>query len=170
MVLVLVFPLSGALSVNLPWRSRTRAGVEHRAVLPTNGMNRSSFVGSMTQLAAAAVVPSGVFPTRSWADAGGFQDIVAGDGSFSFQCPERFEQFSKLLKTHNYEMNVKSTSQRGYVAGVAVDPVSLPSIDCRGPARSALPPLVPPVLGEPRVLGEVWNSEKGRGGRGQRGA
>lgn len=125
---LLLLPLAGAWPVMLPWRARARAGMEERTVSLRQDVNRSTFVSAISQFAAAAVVPSGVFPTRSWAETG-FQDIVAGDGSFSFQCPERFEQFSKLLKTHAYEMNVKSTSQRGYVAGVAVDPVKLESLE-----------------------------------------
>merc|ERR1711871_404593 len=59
-------------------------------------------------------------------------DFVSPDSSFSFQYPEEFQVSGKILgltvKTHDYEVLLKSQKTRGFTAGLTVDAVKINDI------------------------------------------
>ena len=67
------------------------------------------------------------------ADAPVEDTLVADDGSFSLRFPaDAFERYGKPVKTHQLEANIKSRRRKGFVIGVAVDPVKLESLEAFG--------------------------------------
>ena len=67
------------------------------------------------------------------ADARAEDTLVADDGSFSLRFPaDAFERYGKPVKTHQLEANIKSRARKGFVIGVAVDPVKLESLEAFG--------------------------------------
>ena len=59
-------------------------------------------------------------------------EFVSPDSSFSFQYPDEFQVSEKILgltvKTHDYEVLLKSQKTRGFTAGLTVDAVKIDDI------------------------------------------
>ena len=86
------------------------------------------------------------------ADSGGPGSSVTTKrvGDASFVLPADFEEFSKPVKTHQLEGNAKSTTVKGFTAGLTVDPIKLESLA---------------KFGDPQFVGDrVVKVEQGRDG------
>ena len=98
--------------------------------------------GRAARRRARAGAPQRARAAAAAADARAEDTLVADDGSFSLRFPaDAFERYGKPVKTHQLEANIKSRARKGFVIGVAVDPVKLESLErvrrprLRRPAR-----------------------------------
>jgi len=72
--------------------------------------------------------------SRALAEPGGdgWEEVESSRTRFRFRVPPGFKPASKLLKTHEEEINYKSPEIKGYTVGVAVDPVKIDSLAAFG--------------------------------------
>jgi hypothetical protein len=102
------------------WQTRRRVLTKAASLLALP----AALLGRTPTASAVEEAPGGAAPSAE------LERVTADDGSFSFTFPSgAFEKYSKPLKTHLVEVNVKSVARKGYVVGVAVDPVKLESLE-----------------------------------------
>mmetsp|Transcript_17072 Transcript_17072/g.25248 ORF Transcript_17072/g.25248 Transcript_17072/m.25248 type:complete len:231 (+) Transcript_17072:70-762(+) len=91
----------------------------------SNGLNRRDLVSEAISSLSTLIVSNAALNSEAF----DLQTYAPPDGSFSFQYPSDFKFYKKLIKTHQFEVNAKSSSVKGFEIGVAVDPVRIDSLD-----------------------------------------
>lgn len=103
----------------------------------TRGLDRRQIISNlmtmtMAGMSTAAAAPFAVMAEEGDVAAAEWQVAGVAEAAYTFQHPPGFVPYSKPLKTHLSELNLKCDGVRGYVVGVAVDPVKLASLESFG--------------------------------------